>query len=243
MITWLAGIPVRVGFAQQSWRWLLTHVVDDTGCGAIHRSDVYLRVIESFGVKVKDRSNYLVVSRDADERMAAALRAKGIGEGERFIVLNTGGNWGPKQWPQASFAELTTRLTREIGVKVVFSGAAADLARVRAIAQASGVDPVILAGETDIKGLAALFKHAYSVISADSGPLHLANAVGANVVALFGPTQPDITGPRGQGRIRVLSQDVECNRAPCYVDGCADNKCMKAITVDNVIQTFKVLKS
>ena len=241
-VAWLAGIPVRVGFFHDPWRWLLTHGVDDQGCDQVHRSDVYLRVIESFGVKVKDRWACLQVGRDVCERLATKLRAKGLTGDERIVVLNTGGNWDLKQWPQERFAQLAARLSREFGFTVVLSGGMSDLLRVQSIAKDSGVDPVVLAGETDIKELAALFKRAHMVVSADSGPLHLANALGANVLALFGPTRPEITGPRGQGRMKVLMRDVGCNRAPCYYLECPDNRCMKALTVDDVLQTFKVLK-
>jgi lipopolysaccharide heptosyltransferase II len=242
LVVWLAGIPVRSGFFRNSWKWLLTHPVDDQGCDRIHRSDVYLRGIEAFGVKVRDRSSRLHVGRDVCELLATKLRAKGLTGDERIVVLNTGGNWDLKQWPKENFAALATRLTRELGFTVVLPGGALDLVRVTSIAKDSGVDPVVLAGETDIRELAALFKRAHMVVSADSGPLHLANAVGANVVALFGPTRPEITGPQGQGRIKVLSRDVGCNRAPCYYLECPDNRCMKALTVDDVFQTFKVLK-
>ena len=241
-VAWIAGIPVRVGFASKSWSGLLTHVADDKGLDQIHRSDVYLRVIEAFDVKVRDRSSVLKVGRDVCERLAQKLRSKGLTGDERIVVLNTGGNWDLKQWPPARFAELAARLTRELGFTVVLPGSASDLTRVSSIAAASGVSPVVLAGETDLKELAALFKRAHMVVSADSGPLHLANALGANVVALFGPTRPQITGPRGQGRIKILSRDAGCNRAPCYYLECPDNRCMKALTVDDVFQTFKILR-
>jgi lipopolysaccharide heptosyltransferase II len=242
LLTFIAGIPVRVGFGKGFIGRLLTQSVNDEGCDDIHRSEVYLRVIETFGVRVSDRSCCLEVKRPVLERVAALLRLKGVQEDERIVVLNTGGNWDLKQWPRACFAELAARLRRELGFKIVLSGGPADLERVREIATASGVDPVILAGETDLKELAALFRRSYAVISADSGPLHVANAVGANVVALFGPTQENITGPRGQGRIRVLSRDVGCNKAPCYYLECPDNKCMKTLMVEDVLQTFKILK-
>ncbi len=243
LMAWLAGIPVRVGFAHKRWSWLLTQVVDDQGCELIHRRDVYARVVEAFDVKVKDRSCYLEVSRELCERVALKLRAKGLTGDERIVVLNTGGNWPLKQWLQERFAEVTARLTREAGVVVVLPGAASDVERVRSIAQASGVKPVVLAGETDLKEMAALFKRAFMVVSADSGPLHVASAVGANVVALFGPTDPKITEPCGRGRSKVLVRDVGCNRSACYYLECPDNRCMKAITVDDVLQNFKVLRS
>ncbi len=242
-MAWTAGIPERVGFPSGPWTGLLTRVADDAGCDQIHRSDVYLRVVEAMGLKVRDRSCRLEAGSDAREGVLDKLRARGLTGDERLVVIHTGGNWGLKQWPEGSFADLTGRLIREAGVKVVLSGGRSDIERVRRIAALSGVAPVILAGETTLKEMAALFKKAYVVISADSGPLHVASAVGANVLGLFGPTHPDITGPRGQGRIKVLRRDTHCNRAPCYYLECPDNVCMKSLTVDDVIQTFKVLKT
>jgi len=239
-LAWIAGIPVRAGFGGKGFP--LTHTADDTGVDAMHRRDVYLKVVEVFGVKVKDRSCRLEVSRDACERVASLLRSRGLAGEERIVVLNTGGNWGLKQWPSERFAALAARLTCELGLKVILPGGPCDIERVRAIARDSGVDPLVLAGDTGLKELAALFKRAYMVVSADSGPVHVASAVGANVVALFGPTRPEITGPCGQGRVRVLTRDTGCNRAPCYYLECPDNRCMKALTVDDVLQTFQILK-
>ncbi|MFH0753263.1 MAG: lipopolysaccharide heptosyltransferase II [Candidatus Omnitrophota bacterium] len=241
-LVWFAGIPVRVGFAEKGWEKILTHVVDDKGCEEIHRRDVYLRVVESFGIKVKDRSCYLQVDRSICERVAEKLRGKGLSGQERIVVLNTGGNWPLKQWIPERFAQLAARLTRELGLVVVLTGAKSDRERVHFIGESSGVGPVVLAGETDLKELAGLFKRSCMVVSADSGPLHVASAVGANVVALFGPTRPEITGPCGQGRIKVIQKDTGCNKAACYYLECPDNQCMKVITVDDVFQIFKVLK-
>ncbi|MEI8011297.1 MAG: lipopolysaccharide heptosyltransferase II [Candidatus Omnitrophota bacterium] len=238
----IAGIPVRVGFGVPGWGKLLTHTVDDAGCDFLHRRDVYLRVVEAFGVKAVDRSCRLVVSRVTCECVATLLREHGLKGNERIVVLHTGGNWELKQWPASRFAALTARLTTELQFTVVLSGGASDLERVNAIAVASGVAPLVLAGRTGLKELAALFKRAVMVVSADSGPLHLASAVGTNVIGLFGPTVPEITGPCGQGRIRVLARDTGCNRAPCYYLECPDNRCMKTLTVDDVLQTFQVLK-
>ena len=97
---------------------------------------------------------------------------------------------------------------------------------------------VTLAGKTDLRQLAAVLKRADLVVSADSGPLHIADAVGTETIALFGPTRPEVTGPRGQGRAHILQKDTLCNRAPCYNSRCPDNMCMHSIRVNEVIQTI-----
>ena len=93
---------------------------------------------------------------------------------------------------------------------------------------------VILTGKTTLKQFGALCKRAGLVISADSGPLHIACAVGARVIGLFGPTSPKITGPRGP-HCKVIWKDVGC-KVPCYDQRCKHYKCMEAITVDDVLK-------
>ena len=82
--------------------------------------------------------------------------------------------------------------------------------------------------------MAPILERAKLVVSGDSGPMHIAVSVGTNVVALFGPTSPDITGPYGEGNYVVMKKDIGCD-VPCYDFSCKDNRCMKAISVDNVI--------
>ncbi len=114
---------------------------------------------------------------------------------------------------------------------------------VERIAQAAGHKAVVLAGETSLGESLALYKRAMAVISADSGPLHLAHSVGADVIGIFGPTRPEITGPRGSGRLQILFKDVGCNKAPCYHLSCTNNVCMQSVTVDDVCQAFKKIRS
>ena len=221
MIFW-AGIPVRVGYSKA--RWLLTHPVDLPGKD-IHRLEMYLKVVEEYGLRVDDRCCVLTVGAD--------IWPKGLAKDTAYVVFNTGGNWDLKQWPQDHWIELTRR-TGKAGVCVVFSGSGKDKERCGHIIEASGAGGVNLAGATTLPEALALYKNAKVVVSCDTGPLHLADSVGANALALFGPTRPEITGPRGTGKVKVLFKDVGCNKAPCYHLACPKNVCMHSITVDDV---------
>ncbi len=239
----LAGIPLRVGFADKQWCWLLTHVVDDEGLDEMHRSDVYVSVVECLGVSTWDRSYRFVAEESFVRGVRESLTQKGISDQDRLIAVNTGGNWDLKQWPPQRFAELVREIyARGLG-KVVLPGAPKDVARANQIAELSGAHPIVMAGETGIKCLAGLLKRADILVTADTGPLHLAAALGTDVVALFGPTRPEITGPRGTGRVVILQKDVGCNRAPCYYLECPDNKCMKEVSVEDVLQAIQKIKS
>jgi len=90
-----------------------------------------------------------------------------------------------------------------------------------------------------MKQLGALAKRSDLFITADTGPLHVASSVGAKkIVALFGPTCVQITGPFSLKNVTILQKDVGC-RIPCYQVHCKDNRCMKAITPEDVIEKLK----
>ena len=107
------------------------------------------------------------------------------------------------------------------------------------IARLSGVDPIVLAGKTNVHQLVALLEKAALVISADSGPLHIASCVSQNIIGLYGPTMPLTTGPRGRAQAMILHKDVGCNRASCYHAACPENVCMQAVTVEEVLENAK----
>jgi ADP-heptose:LPS heptosyltransferase len=209
----------------------------------VHRCDYYLRVLEDYGIKVQDRLCELRLKDEDKQAVDTKLSKVGIGPTESYVVLNTGGNWDLKRWSAGSFALLAKRLDREFGLKIVFSGVHKDKENCRRIAKVAGIRAVILAGETTLGESLALYKRAAAVISGDSGPLHLAHSVGADVIGIFGPTLPSITGPRGSGRVQILFKDEGCNKAPCYHLSCPNNVCMQSVTVDDVCQTFKKIRA
>jgi len=99
-------------------------------------------------------------------------------------------------------------------------------------------------GERDgiAKGLKELLERADLVVSADSGPMHLAAALAKNLVALFGPTDPKITGPRGRANTIIIHKSMGC-KVPCYELDCRDNICMGAISVEDVLREIRSIRS
>ena len=240
LLAFLAGIPVRVGYKTKGRGFLLTHTIPDQ-VDSLHRSDYYLKVLERYGIPIGDRSCQLNVSPDAEAEVRKILAQEGIGN-EGFAVIHPGANWDLKRWPVEKFALLTDSLISNLKTKVVITGAENDLSLVSQIAQLCKTKPVLLTGKVNLKQLMALMKMSAFVLSADSGPIHVASGVGANVIGLFGPTRPEITAPRGKGRIALIQHDVGCNRRPCYYLQCPDNICMQSITVDDVLQEIKKLR-
>jgi ADP-heptose:LPS heptosyltransferase len=94
---------------------------------------------------------------------------------------------------------------------------------------------IVSCGDTSLKQLGALFESASLVVANDTGSMHIAVSVGAPVIALFGPTDPEITGPYGEGSYRVITKQESCD-VPCYDLLCKNNRCMAAISVDDVLK-------
>jgi ADP-heptose:LPS heptosyltransferase len=129
-------------------------------------------------------------------------------------------------------------LIGQLQAKVIFTGSSSDMQLVRQITSLMAHKPVVASGVFNIKQLAALSKQAKVFIPADTGPLHIANAVGARIVAIFGPTSPLVTGPYPAENAVVLQKNVGCP-IPCYKVRCNDNRCMKAVSPDDVLEAVK----
>ena len=237
-----AGIPIRVGYDGNGRGSCLTHIVPENDMIS-HRSDFYLEVVNFFDVFVEDKTNVLTVPIDAIDQVKGLLSASDISDEDFLVAVNTGGNWDLKQWPEENFRLLVKTLAKDLKVKVVLSGAVKDVDRVDRIVSSLDVDPIVLAGKTGFRQLVALMQRADVVVSSDSGPLHVANAVGTSVVGIFGPTRPEITGPRGSGEKIILQYDLGCNDHACYELDCPDNICVKAVNVEDVVDAIRRFKS
>jgi len=241
LLVFLTGIPVRVGYDIKKRGWLLTHRVS-VDKGLIHRSDFYLKVLEPLGIAVNNRQTFLEVDDESEASTQNFLSGAGIKEGDFCVVAHIGGNWDLKRWPVENFAKLFDTLAEDFKAKVIICGGKDDAALAQKVGVLTRHKPYLLAGKTTFSELAALMKKVSVVVSADSGPLHIASSVGTPVVGLFGPTHPLVTGPRGSSKSFLIHHDVGCNMTPCYHLACPDNICMKAITVNDVIQKIRELQ-
>ncbi|MFH1665160.1 MAG: glycosyltransferase family 9 protein [Candidatus Omnitrophota bacterium] len=234
IMAFYAGIGERIGFSGK--KALLTKEVEMPG-GNMHRADVILSLAGAAGVSEAD-GMYEFFLTEADEERADELLRDVRGGRNRAVGINPGGNWDAKRWPAENYTALIKKILDNFGdVEVMVTGAEKDMALAGHIVSEAGSGRCYtVAGRTDLSVLAALFKRCALVISADSGPLHLASATGVTTVGLFGPTSYKITGPRGRGKNIILSGKVDC-AVPCYEETCGkDFICMKSITVDEVFK-------
>ncbi|MFQ5735702.1 MAG: lipopolysaccharide heptosyltransferase II [Thermodesulfobacteriota bacterium] len=202
-----------------------------------HAVDRYLDLARHAGGATGPAS-FRVDTGSAGKTVAKKLKAAGLTAKEPFFVLIPRARWATKLWSDARFAGLARRLSERTGYRAVLAGGPDDRAGLEALKQSIGPQAVNLAGKTDLPELAEVLRRAPFVVTVDSGPMHLAAAVGTRVVALFGPTAPWRTGPYGKGHV-IVRKGLECS--PCFSKKCADPRCMKDITVDDVLGAMEPL--
>jgi lipopolysaccharide heptosyltransferase II len=242
LLTLLAGIKERIGYPTKNRGFLLTKTIELPET-EVHKVEYFLGLARGSGIKTRENS-YEFFVQDADrDNIKKFLNSHGVADKDRLVVLCPGGNWDPKRWPKKSFAKLADMLYEKFNVKIVLSGAKKDAVLVEEIKGMMKIHPVVSCGLTTLKELGALLERANLVIANDSGPMHLAVAMKSNVIALFGPTSPELTGPYGKGNYKVIWKTKECD-VPCYDITCTDNRCMSLITVEEVFEeAVKVLNA
>ena len=175
-------------------------------------------------------------------RIAAELLGDAGPPDRHVVALNPGASHPVNRWSSDSFAALARRLVLEIQAEVILIGGGVEIDISRKIAEQCGVKVLDLTGKTNVLGLGGVLQACSLLVSGDTGPMHMATAVGTPVVALFGAADPARTGPVGPGHRVIQAQRVAC--VPCRSRSCNNRnylECMEAITVDMVFQAVKDL--
>jgi len=230
--SFLSGAPFRLGYARarEMSPLFLTHKVS-VDHRSMHAVDRYLEITRFLGLAVGEPEFYIAVSPREKEAARGLLREGGIAAGETTVILNAPTRWQSKRWPNDRFAELGDRLSCCLQARIILTGGREDRGLAGEIACRMHRPSVVVAGRTNLKELCALLKEVDLMITCDSGPMHIAAALGTPTVALFGPTDPKRTGPYGGGH-RVLQGRADC--APCFKRSCPENRCLQGITVEEV---------
>lgn len=231
----VTGAPIRVGFNREGrWRGrLYTHLVrapqQPTSMICQH-----LMSLDTLGIPVAESRPLLWVRQEDEMTAVAALAAMGIEPGERFVAVHPGARYWYKRWPAERFAGLIDFLQGKLDVKVVLLGGSQDRETAEAILGRLGTGARSLVGRLGLLEMAGLLRQAALFIGNDSGPMHVAAAMGTRVVGLFGPSDPTVWGPDGQGHV-TISKGIDCR--PCFREGCrrGEATCMRQIELEEVI--------
>lgn len=226
-------VPVRIGYATDSRRWLLTHPVRRRR-EKVHQVDYYMALVrESFGIRELRPDIGLVATPEDRDRARRLLADNGIDPTAGILVVNPGAAFGSaKRWFEDRFADVADRLWERRHLTTVMVGSATERGIAARIRDAMSTPAAILSGDTDLETLRGVLSLASMVITNDSGPMHLAAALGVPTLAVFGSTDAEVTGPVGP-RARLVRHEVSCS--PCLLRECPiDHRCMKGVTVDQV---------
>jgi heptosyltransferase-1 len=202
-----------------------------------HALDRYLQAAEYLGCSINSWKGDIPLQAEDKGRIDRLL-------GDRFspdatlIAVNPMARWATKLWDVECFIRLARMLKEELSCTVLFTGGPSDQPVIERIVGQLNPPPLNLAGGTTLKELAYLYTRCRLVVTTDTGPMHIAAAMGVPVVALFGPTAPWRTGPHGKGH-KVIRKELECS--PCFKKKCSHVTCMKGITVEEVFNAVKTL--
>jgi len=229
---WLSEIPRRVGYRGHFRSWLLNQIIceREIPMPIEHQANRYLRVARELGANVHDNWRYalrgLPRTSDGTEVVPPAnARVK--------MALSPGAEYGPtKRWLPARFAEVAAAIAAQSPVQWILLGTKNDAAIGEQIATALGDSCLNRIGRTTIEQLIDELRECRLLLTNDTGTMHLAALLNVPVVAIFGSTEPRLTGPLGDGHI-ILRHHVECS--PCFLRECPiDFRCMKAVSVQEV---------
>jgi heptosyltransferase-1 len=193
-----------------------------------HAVDRYLDFPRYLGAKIDNVQFILPSNKEAEEKTRILLDKYNL-EDKRFIAINPVAYWETKLWNNENFAKLADLINNKLQMKIVFTGSEKEpIEKITSLMTTEGIN---LGGATTLLELANLYKKARMVITTDSGPMHLAAAAETPVIALFGPTDPERTGPYGIGHT-IVRAELPCS--PCLLKKCPTKKCMEDISPGQV---------
>lgn len=253
LILKLIAADKNIGYGGQGRGLFLDQEIEKSN--AAHMVDFYLDFLEKLqqsellNSDLTEQQKMMNLNQSSDPildfdkiyQKKADNKLKKIGLENEFLVLNTGGSWESKRWPEEYFAEIADLLAAQKH-KILFVGGSADQERVGYICNKIENQKQIynLSGKTSLLELAAILKKAQLVISGDTGPVHVAAAVGTNTFTIFGPSDEEKYAPRGLGK-NILLKNIDLNCRPCGEHECplGHFKCMRDLTPDLVVERLK----
>ncbi len=238
MVAYLSGARRRTGYARDGRSALLTEPIAFSPERRLHQVEEYLALLEGAGVPVVEHQPFLHLAPEEEAFVDRVWQAKGIGPGEPVLGLNPGAHFGAtKLWDPLRHAAVADRLAQEEGVRIVIFGDRKEIPLAARIEENLKAPSVNMAGGDDLPKLAAMLRRCAVLLTADTGPMHMAAALGTPVVALFGPTDPRHTAPYGEGHT-VLRRDLFCS--PCFLKRCPyGHECMEELEVGEVVEAVR----
>ena len=237
LVTFLAGIPERVGY-DRKWGFLLTKRIPHTKhLGLRHEIDYTLDLLQYVGVRAQEKKLLMPVRPESEKKVGGIFNRYGVKESDIVITVNPSASCVSKRWSAERFAKVCDALAKDRGARIIIISGAEDKSFGDRVAGSMRERSINLSGQTSVSEVASILKKSRLFISNDSGPVHIACAVGTSVIAIFGRSDRGLSplrwGPTG-GRDTVLHKDAGCDT--CLAHNCDKGfKCLMAITVEDVL--------
>lgn len=232
VLTRLSGAPHRVGFRFRNRTYAYNIVAEPRG-GEVHNTQFNLDALAALGVDIQDRNIYFHITPEGDTYIDEWLRSQSL-EGKFLVGVNPGGGWYTKRWGADRFASLCDLIVERYGVEVIILWGPGEAGLVEDIRKLMRHTPRV-PPRTTLKQLGALLKRCRFLVSNDSGPMHIATAVGTAVLGIYGPTNPRLQGPYGEGHLVIRNEGLDClgcNLVKCPIG----HPCMLDLKVNTVLE-------
>ena len=241
MLCYLADIPLRLAHCHENPYQLLTDWVLDPepSRGIRHEVQRQLDLVASVGCQIQDQRLSVQIPDRSVQKVFSLLNALELQVNQPWVVIHPGATAASRRYSPAGFAEVARRLRRDANYQIVFTGTESERELVEGIRATMGTDSYSLVGCLDLAELAALLSIAPLLIANNTGPVHMAAAVGTPVVDLYALTNPQHTP--WQVSHRVLFHDVDCKF--CYKSVCPQqhHHCLELVTPEAIVQAVHEL--
>jgi heptosyltransferase-2 len=238
IISFIAGIPKRVGYNKKCGFFLTDKLEHSKQLGEKHEADYSLDVLRVLGIQTSDKSLFMPLKQESEYYIEEIFKMNKLSAGDRLVAFHPGASCPSKRWPVERFAQVANLLIEKYSIKPIIVSSREEINLANAVAKDIRSPTVNLAGKTSISQLASLLKRCKLFISNDSGPVHVCSAVGTPVIVIFGRNQAGLSpirwGPLGKND-RVVHKEVGCRE--CLAHNCKKGfLCLKAVTPDDVIE-------
>ncbi len=239
-----AGIPNRIGFANDKFGFLLTESYPDPRTdGTKHEAEYCLDLLRNIGVDHQGFQVHVPIHRASEVWVAKLFAENHINPDDRLIAIHPGASCLSKRWPPQRFAEVADILEKEYQAKIIVIGSGDNQLVAREVLLSMKQSVVDMTGRTTISHLISLLKRCALLISNDSGPVHLAVGVQTPVVSIFGRNQAGLSATRWKplGELDIaLHHDIGCK--VCLAHNCDRHfQCLRSITVDHVVEAARTI--
>jgi len=237
LVTFLAGIRRRVGYDRKLGFLLTDRIKHIKQLGEKHELEYSLDLLRYLGIEPKEKSLFMPIRPESEKWREELFSQEGIKATDKLLAIHPGASCPSKIWPSERFGEAADRLAKKYGFKILLIAGPKDIRLAQNVVKNMHHPVINLAGKISLSQLAGALKRCQLFISNDSGPVHIASAVGIPVISIFGRNQKGLSptrwGPVGK-KDKVLHKEVGC--IECLAHNCTKEfACLKAIAVDDVV--------